>query len=432
MRSTGGARQPWTPRRCSGRCSTRTARAPGGAACDGGGRRTGRRAGADDGPAVGARAGRVPRRPALRRRPRALARPAGARPRRGPRPAARAVARRVRPAVGRLGRQRGARRRRAGPRPRRHVASSHGRVLTTRVQAPRWEWAAVVVTLDPASHRRRPRPRPPARRGRAGGPGADAPGDTAADRAAPRRRGPAGPAAVHVRPHRRGRRLPDDVAARGARATTVSSTTGTAGCATPPSRSRSPRCSDGATSASSTSTSSCARPGTAGRRRRSMTDVRGEPVPAGARGAGRRRLGRLAAGPGRQRREGPGPVRRPRAARRGGLGARADRRSAHGAGLGAGQGHRRRRCPQDGLDRRTSGIWELREPADLVSADIGIWLALDRAVWIARGWRPWTRRATVAAARDAAKARVAAALLPGRRASRRRTAAGRAPPTPAR
>jgi len=65
----------------------------------------------------------------------------------------------------------------------------------------------------------------------------------------------------------------------------------------------------------------------------------------------------------------------------------------------------------DGLDRHTSGIWELREPRDLVSADIGIWLALDRAVWIARGWRPWTRRRAWLRARDAAKARVVGALL---------------------
>lgn len=66
----------------------------------------------------------------------------------------------------------------------------------------------------------------------------------------------------------------------------------------------------------------------------------------------------------------------------------------------------------EGLERRTSGIWELREPADLVGADIGVWLALDRAVWIARGWRPWTRRARWLSARDAAKARVTAAIGP--------------------
>ena len=66
----------------------------------------------------------------------------------------------------------------------------------------------------------------------------------------------------------------------------------------------------------------------------------------------------------------------------------------------------------DDLDRKTSGIWELREPKDLISADIGIWLALDRAIWIARGWRPWTRRSHWLRARDASKARVAAAIRP--------------------
>lgn len=64
----------------------------------------------------------------------------------------------------------------------------------------------------------------------------------------------------------------------------------------------------------------------------------------------------------------------------------------------------------DGLDRSTSGIWELREPRDLVSADIGVWLALDRALWIARFWRPTSRRRHWRRARAAAKARVVAAL----------------------
>ena len=40
----------------------------------------------------------------------------------------------------------------------------------------------------------------------------------------------------------------------------------------------------------------------------------------------------------------------------------------------------------------TSGIWELREPRYLVSAEIGRWICLDRATWIARGWRPRARR----------------------------------------
>jgi GH15 family glucan-1,4-alpha-glucosidase len=66
----------------------------------------------------------------------------------------------------------------------------------------------------------------------------------------------------------------------------------------------------------------------------------------------------------------------------------------------------------DDLERVTSGIWELRRPRHLVSADIGVWLALDRAVWIARGWRPWTRRRRWIRARDAARDRVLGALRP--------------------
>lgn len=64
------------------------------------------------------------------------------------------------------------------------------------------------------------------------------------------------------------------------------------------------------------------------------------------------------------------------------------------------------------LERQTSGIWELRETQDLVSADIGIWLALDRALWIARGWRPMTRRRRWRRARSAARGRVIGALQP--------------------
>jgi len=60
--------------------------------------------------------------------------------------------------------------------------------------------------------------------------------------------------------------------------------------------------------------------------------------------------------------------------------------------------------------RPTSGIWELREERDLVSGDIGRWLALDRAVWIARGWRPRSRRAGWKRARAEARARVLGAI----------------------
>ncbi len=65
---------------------------------------------------------------------------------------------------------------------------------------------------------------------------------------------------------------------------------------------------------------------------------------------------------------------------------------------------------RDDLSRETSGIWELRDPRDLISADVGIWLALDRAIWIARGWRPRTRRRRWKKARGAARDRVLAAL----------------------
>jgi GH15 family glucan-1,4-alpha-glucosidase len=61
-------------------------------------------------------------------------------------------------------------------------------------------------------------------------------------------------------------------------------------------------------------------------------------------------------------------------------------------------------------ERRTSGIWELRTPRQLVSGDIGRWLALDRAIWIARGWRPWSRRRHWKRARDQVRQRVLDAL----------------------
>jgi hypothetical protein len=57
-----------------------------------------------------------------------------------------------------------------------------------------------------------------------------------------------------------------------------------------------------------------------------------------------------------------------------------------------------------------SGIWELRRPKQLLSADIGRWLVLDRAVRIARWHRPWHPRRRWARARDATRAAVLAAL----------------------
>ena len=58
----------------------------------------------------------------------------------------------------------------------------------------------------------------------------------------------------------------------------------------------------------------------------------------------------------------------------------------------------------------SAGIWELREPRLLVSGDIGRWLVLDRAVWIARGWRPRTRRRHWKRARATTRARVLSAI----------------------
>ena len=60
------------------------------------------------------------------------------------------------------------------------------------------------------------------------------------------------------------------------------------------------------------------------------------------------------------------------------------------------------------------GIWEFREEKDFVSGDIGRWLVLDRALWIARGWRPWHRRRHWKRTRDEVKDRVLASLEDGR------------------
>ncbi len=58
----------------------------------------------------------------------------------------------------------------------------------------------------------------------------------------------------------------------------------------------------------------------------------------------------------------------------------------------------------------SNGIWEMRTAQPLVDGDIGRWLLLDRAMWIARGWRPWTRRRHWKAARDTIAHRVLSAI----------------------
>ncbi len=58
----------------------------------------------------------------------------------------------------------------------------------------------------------------------------------------------------------------------------------------------------------------------------------------------------------------------------------------------------------------SNGIWELRHPAALVSADLGRWLALDRAIWIARLRHPLQRRRHWKDARERSRRRVVAAI----------------------
>ena len=63
-----------------------------------------------------------------------------------------------------------------------------------------------------------------------------------------------------------------------------------------------------------------------------------------------------------------------------------------------------------GSVKDSNGIWEMRTAQPLVDGDIGRWLLLDRALWIARGWRPWTRRRHWKTARDTIRDRVLLAI----------------------
>jgi hypothetical protein len=64
----------------------------------------------------------------------------------------------------------------------------------------------------------------------------------------------------------------------------------------------------------------------------------------------------------------------------------------------------------DRPDQPSNGIWERRQAGPMVSGDIGRWLVLDRAIWIARGWRPWIPRRRWKKARRRFRARVLAAV----------------------
>lgn len=66
----------------------------------------------------------------------------------------------------------------------------------------------------------------------------------------------------------------------------------------------------------------------------------------------------------------------------------------------------------ESFDEPSNGIWEIRSPASLVSADIGRWLALDRAVRIGRRTYPWALRGRWKRARDRARDRVLSAIRP--------------------
>lgn len=63
-----------------------------------------------------------------------------------------------------------------------------------------------------------------------------------------------------------------------------------------------------------------------------------------------------------------------------------------------------------GQVKDSNGIWEMRTAQPLVDGDIGRWLLLDRALWIARGWRPWTRRSHWKQARDTIRHRILSAI----------------------
>jgi hypothetical protein len=64
----------------------------------------------------------------------------------------------------------------------------------------------------------------------------------------------------------------------------------------------------------------------------------------------------------------------------------------------------------ESIGEPSSGIWELRRPAQLVSDDVARWLALDRALRLARLLRPLAPRRAWRRARTAARERVLGAL----------------------
>jgi Glycosyl hydrolases family 15 len=66
----------------------------------------------------------------------------------------------------------------------------------------------------------------------------------------------------------------------------------------------------------------------------------------------------------------------------------------------------------DRPERMTNGIWELRRPDNLVCAEIGRWIALDRALRLGRWLRPWERHADWLAASRRCRDEVLGELRP--------------------
>lgn len=60
----------------------------------------------------------------------------------------------------------------------------------------------------------------------------------------------------------------------------------------------------------------------------------------------------------------------------------------------------------------SNGIWEIREPALLVSEEVARWVALDRAIRVRRRRRPWSVPPRWVEQRDLARARVESAIEP--------------------
>ena len=149
-----------------------------------------------------------------------------------------------------------------------------------------------------------------------------------------------------------------------------------------------------------------------------LRDRRRRAVARGARESTASRAGRVAAGAGRQRRLQPDSSTTPSGSSLDAIYVHVrDTRRFDARDLGDLARPRRPGAEADG--EPSNGIWELREPDRFVSADIGRWLALDRALRLARrhgrrsaiagAWQPGPGRGARPGARCASARRRAAA-----------------------